>query len=113
MEPEVHYCVNRSPPVILSSARCIQSTPSYSISLKSIPSISSKWSLPFRFSDQNVIYISHPSYACCMPHPSLDLPTLNFIQQYRRNCKEHFETISYDGRKQLKKTSKKIKRSVL
>jgi len=31
---------------------------------------SPKWSLPFRFSNQNYICISHLSHACDMPHPS-------------------------------------------
>jgi hypothetical protein len=38
---------------------------------------SSKWSLPFRFSNQNIICISHISHACYMPRllsPSFDHP---------------------------------------
>jgi len=31
---------------------------------------STLWSLPFRFSDQNFVYISHLSHACYMPRPS-------------------------------------------
>jgi hypothetical protein len=56
----------------LSWARCIQSTPSHPTSLTSIrytPS-SSEWSLPFRFSDKNMLCISSFSNSCYMPHPS-------------------------------------------
>jgi hypothetical protein len=31
---------------------------------------SSKWSLPFRFPDQNIVCIFHPSHACYMPRLS-------------------------------------------
>jgi hypothetical protein len=32
--------------------------------------MSSEWSLPFRFSDQHFVYISHLPHACYMTHPS-------------------------------------------
>jgi hypothetical protein len=32
--------------------------------------LSSAWSLPFRFPDQNFVCISHLFHACCMSHPS-------------------------------------------
>jgi hypothetical protein len=41
----------------------------FNIALLSLPS-SSKYSLPIRFCDQNVICISHLFYVCYMPHPS-------------------------------------------
>jgi len=31
---------------------------------------SSMWSFPFRFTNQNFVYVSHFSYACYLPHPS-------------------------------------------
>jgi hypothetical protein len=37
---------------------------------------SSTWSLPFRFSNQNIIYVSRLSHACYMSH---DLILLDFI----------------------------------
>jgi len=58
----------------LSRTRCIQSTPYFSkiysdIILPSMP-MSSEWSLHFKFSNQNVVWISHISHACYMLHPS-------------------------------------------
>jgi hypothetical protein len=38
--------------------------------------VSSKWSLPFRLSDQKFLCICHNSHACCVlcpPHPHLIL----------------------------------------
>jgi hypothetical protein len=54
-----------------SWARWMPSTPSYPTpdNLEQY-SGSSKISLPFRFSDQNFVYISNPYHICCIPHPS-------------------------------------------
>jgi hypothetical protein len=41
--------------------------------------MSSMWSLIFRLSDQNFVFISHLSYGCYMPHPSLLLHHPNKI----------------------------------
>jgi len=65
--PKVHYRINKGPP---SWARWIQSTPFHPVSLRSIlPSTlsSPEWSLPFRFSDQNVVFVSHLSHSCYIP----------------------------------------------
>jgi len=35
-----------------------------------LPSRPSNWSLPFRFSNQNIVFISHLPHACCMSRPS-------------------------------------------
>jgi hypothetical protein len=60
----------------LSWSWWIRSTTSHHVPVRSIlvlvPSTprSSDWSLPFRSSDQNFVFISHLSYAYYMPHPS-------------------------------------------
>jgi hypothetical protein len=59
----------------LSWARCIHSTPSHPVSLRHILILSSHvyQGLPsgfFRFSNQELLCISHLSHACYMPHTS-------------------------------------------
>jgi len=76
----VHYHVHKIPPLfpVLSQMYPFHSFPTYfpKIHPDSIfPSTprSSKWFLPFKFSNQNILYTSHPSYPRYMPsqtHPS-------------------------------------------
>jgi len=67
----------------LTWARFIHSTPFHSVSLRfiltlsSYVSLSSAWSLPIRFSDQNSACISLPSHAC--PCHLLDLAMLTIF----------------------------------
>jgi hypothetical protein len=74
--PEVHFCVHRSPPVvpILSQINLMPAFPLYLFKIHSNILLlsmlwSSQWSLSFRFSDQNVC-ISHHSCACYILCPS-------------------------------------------
>jgi len=74
---EVHYRVHKSPPLILimRQMHSVHSLPPYfpkthsNIIVLCTPR-SSKRSLPFRFSNQNIICISHFSHPCYMPRPS-------------------------------------------
>jgi len=84
MKPKVRYRVHNSPTLtqILSQIHHIHTFPPYSskiysnIILPSTPS-SSKWSLPFRFSNKNIVRISHlPMRASHPAHLILDLITL-------------------------------------
>jgi hypothetical protein len=53
----------------LSWDSCSQSAPFHPVSLRSILTLPSEWSLPFRFSDQNFVYISQLFHVCCVPYP--------------------------------------------
>jgi len=66
--PKVHYSVHKSLPLVPTLSWKNQSTPSHLISLRSIVILSSHicLGLPFRFSNQNTVYIPHISYACYM-----------------------------------------------
>jgi len=83
--PKVRYLVHNNPPLvpILNHMHLVYNLPSYFPKIHSniiFPSTTrfSKRSLPFRFSDQNIVRLSHPSYVCYMSRPShiLDLITL-------------------------------------
>jgi hypothetical protein len=67
---KVPYCVNKSLPLVLTWARWIQSTPYHPWSIFHSMPRSSRWSLPFRFSNKNILWISHLSCVCYMSHPS-------------------------------------------
>jgi len=70
-------CVQNSPPPlsILSQINPVHTFPPYFIKTNSnliflYMSRSSKWSLSFRFSDQNFVHTSHLSHSCYTPCPS-------------------------------------------
>jgi hypothetical protein len=74
--PEVHYRVHKIPSLIpiLSHINYSPHLPILSQTHSNIILLSilrsCEWSLPFRFSDQHVVYSSHLSYDCYMPSQS-------------------------------------------
>jgi len=82
--PKVHCHIHRNlPPVLIfSKMNPVHTLPPYFPKINSgiFPSMpsSSKWSLPFMFSNQNIVCISHFFHAChipCLSHvPWFDLP---------------------------------------
>jgi hypothetical protein len=74
---KVHYDVQNDPSPV-SNLRHNESSPQLPILFLSSMPRSFKWSLPFRFSDQNFACIFHLSYACYVSphHTFLDMITL-------------------------------------
>jgi len=75
MEPE--SSLHNSPPLdpILSQMNPVHTSPSccpknHSNIIHSSTTTSSEWSLPFRFSDQNLLCLYHLYHLCYMPRPS-------------------------------------------
>jgi len=75
-KPKVCYRVHKSPPLFptLRQMHPVHNLPPYfpDINCNIIfpsTSMSSKWSLPFRFSNQNIACISHLSHPCYIPCP--------------------------------------------
>jgi len=74
MNPEDSYRMHKTPPLVLipSQINVVHTLSPYlpkihsNIIFLSTPR-SSKWPLPFRFSNQNIVYISHLSHALYMP----------------------------------------------
>jgi len=69
--PKVYYHVHRSLPLVPTWIPLnLVHTFSPHFSMILLPMLkSSKWSLPFRFSNQNFVCIPHLSHVCCMTHP--------------------------------------------
>jgi len=76
--PKVYYHIHKGPAAIpiLSQMYPVHTLPPYSPKIHSniifsYTPRSSKWSLPFRFFNQNIVCISHLSHPCYMPpsHP--------------------------------------------
>jgi hypothetical protein len=76
LQSKEHKCSTATCHWSLSYAKCVQSTHSRHIPLRSIlilfPTYAKVfWKVfPLRFSDQNLVDISDYSHACCMPHPA-------------------------------------------
>jgi hypothetical protein len=74
--PKVHYRLHKSPPMvpILSKMHQLYNFPlcflkTHTDIFPSTPT-SCEWFLPFRFTDNNFLCISHLCHACYMSHPS-------------------------------------------
>jgi len=75
--PEVNYCADKSPPLIpvLSQMHSVHTLPNYFFKIHSniiLPFTprSSEWSLPFRVSEKNFLYISRLPHASYTTRPS-------------------------------------------
>jgi len=94
--PKFHSWVCKGLPLapVLSQMNSVTFPPYFPKSHSNVlPSMSrsSKWSLPLRFSDQNLVYISHLSHGCYIPYTSF------FVwspQQYLVKC-THYEALHY------------------
>jgi hypothetical protein len=101
--PKFHYIAHMRPPLVslLIHMHSLHIFPPFLPKIHSniifpITPMSSDWSLPFNFSDQNLLLVPHLSHACYMLCPS---PTPRFDTNnnggHNSNNPEHSEIVMY------------------